>query len=117
MDTFLADLNAHGVFSIDTLNILPTYGDLLKWISDSDSLIKEFYSWALKNQVENCCGENTPNCCKDALKDSAGIKSLDRQNANKYVRNDGSNNATAGPEDIDITHAPILSQKVEASHV
>jgi hypothetical protein len=42
---------------------------------------------------------------------------LNNQNGDNNVSNEGSKDATSRPEDIYVTHTPILSQKVEASHV
>jgi hypothetical protein len=42
---------------------------------------------------------------------------LNNHNRDNTVSNESGKNAAAGPEDVDVTHAPILSQKVEASHV
>jgi hypothetical protein len=42
---------------------------------------------------------------------------LNNHNRDNTVGNESGKNAAAGPEDIDVTHTPILSQKVEASHV
>ena len=117
INNFASNLNAHGVFGVDTFNALPTHSDLIKWISDSNSLIKEFDLWSVQNQVAQSCCEETPNCCDDAPVGIASKESLNNHNRDNTVSNESGKNAAAGPEDVDVTHAPILSQKVEASHV
>ena len=117
INNFVSDLNTHGVFGIDIFNALPTHSDLIKWISDSNSLIKEFDLWSVQNQVAQGCCEDAPDCSTDASMGIASEESLNNHNRDNTVGNECSKNATAGPEDIDVTHAPILSQKVEASHV
>ena len=117
VDSFVANLNAHRVFGINAFYALPTHSDLIKWISDSDSLIKEFDLWSVQNQVDQSCCEDAPDCCTDASMGIASEESLNNHNRDNTVGNESSKNAAAGPEDIDVTHAPILSQKVEASHV
>ena len=117
INNFVTDLNAHGVFGIDTFNALPTHSDLIQWISDSNSLIKEFDLWSVQNQVAQSCCEDAPDCCTDASMGIASEESLNNHNRDNTVGNECGKNAAAGPEDIDVTHAPILSQKVEASHV
>ena len=117
VDSFVSNLDAHGVFGINAFNALPTHSDLIKWISDSDSLIKEFDLWSVQNQIaQNCC-ESTPGCCDYASMKVASEESLNNHNCDNNVGNESGKNAAAGPEDIKVTHAPILSQKVEASHV
>ena len=117
INDIVSDLNTHGVFGIDTFNALPTHSDLIEWISDSNSLIKEFDLWSVQNQVAQGCCEGAPDCCADASMGIASEESLNNHNRDNTVGNESSKNAAAGPEDIDVTHAPILSQKVEASHV
>ena len=117
VESFSSNANAHGVFGIDTLNILPTHSDLLKWISDSDSLIKEFNLWSVQNQVENSCCQASPDCCDYASMEIAGEESLNNHNCNENISKDRAENTAACPEMITIIHAPILSQKSEASHV
>ena len=117
INNFAANLNAHSVFSIDAFNSLPTHSDLIKWISDSDSLIKEFDLWSMQNQVAQSCYEGTPDCCTNAPMGIAHEESLNNHNRDNAVGNESGKNAAAGPEDFDVTHTPILSQKVEASHV
>ena len=117
VDSFISNLNAHGVFGINAFDTLPTHSDLIKWISDSDSLIKDFDLWSVQNQVtQNCC-EGAPDCCDYTAVGIASEESLNNHNCNNKVGNESGKNAAAGPEDIKVTHAPILSQKVEASHV
>ena len=117
VDSFVSNLNAHGVFGVNAFNTLPTHSDLIEWISDSNSLIKEFDLWSVQNQVtQNCC-ESSPGCCDNTSMKIAAENSLNNHNCDNYVGNESGKNAAAGPEDIKVTHAPILSQKVEASHV
>jgi len=117
INNFVSDLNTHGVFGVDTFNALPTHSDLIKWICDSNSLIKEFDLWSVQNQVAQGHCEDAPNCCTDASVDIASEESLNNHNRDNTVGNESGKNAAAGSEDIDVTHAAILSQKVEASHV
>ena len=117
VNNFVSNLNTHGVFGVDTFNVLPTHSDLIKWISDSNSLIKEFDLWSVQNQVAQSCCEDAPDCCTDASMGIASEEGLNNHNRNNTVGNESSKNAAARPEDIDVTHALILSQKVEASHV
>ncbi len=117
IDSFISNLNTHGVFGVNAFNTLPTHSDLIKWISDSDSLIKEFDLWSVQNQVAQSCCEATPGCCDQAAMQVTTEESLNNHNCDSNVSNEGGKNAAAGPENIKVTHAPILSQKVEASHV
>jgi hypothetical protein len=117
INNFVTDLNAHGVFGIDTFNALPTHSDLIQWISDSNSLIKEFDLWSMQNQVSQSSCEDAPDCCAYASIGIAYEESLNNHNRDNTVGNESGKNAAAGPEDIDVIHTPILSQKVEASHV
>ena len=117
INNFMINLNAHGVFGIDTVNALPTHSNLIKWISDSNSLIKEFDLWSMQNQVSQSSCEDAPDCCAYASIGIAYEESLNNHNRDNTVGNESGKNAAAGPEDIDVTHTPILSQKVEASHV
>jgi hypothetical protein len=117
INNFVGNLNTHGVFGFDAFNQLPTDGDLIKWISDSDSFIKEFNLWSMQNQVAQSGCEDTPGCCNDASMQIASEESLNNHNQDNQVSNVSSENTASGPENIEITHAPILSQKAEASHV
>ena len=117
VNNFAANLNAHSVFSIDAFNSLPTHSDLIKWISDSDSLIKEFDLWSMQNHVAQSCCENSPDCCNEASMQIANEKTLNNHNRDNQVSHNGSENAASRPEGIQIIHTPILSQKDEASHV
>ena len=117
INNFVSNLNTHGVFGFDAFNQLPTDGDLIKWISDSDSFIKEFNLWSMQNQVTQSGCEDTPGCCNDASMQIASEKGLNNHNQDNQVSNVSSENTASGPENIEITHAPILSQKAEASHV
>ena len=117
INNFVSNLNTHSEFGVDTFNMLPTHSDLIKWISDSDSLIKEFDLWSMQNQVAQSCYEGTPDCCTNAPMGIAHEESLNNHNRDNAVGNESGKNAAAGPEDFDVTHTPILSQKVEASHV
>ena len=117
VNNFAANLNAHSVFSIDAFNSLPTHSDLIKWISDSDSLIKEFDLWSMQNHIAQSCCENSPDCCNEASMQIANEKTLNNHNRDNQVSHNGSENAASRPEGIQIIHTPILSQKDEASHV
>lgn len=117
INNFVGNLNTHGVFGFDAFNQLPTDGDLIKWISDSDSFIKEFNLWSMQNQVAQSGREDTPGCCNDASMQITSEKGLNNQNQDNQVSNVSSENTASGPENIEITHTPILSQKAEASHV
>ena len=117
INNFVGNLNTHGVFGFDAFNQLPTDGDLIKWISDSDSFIKEFNLWSMQNQVAQSGCEDTPGCCNDASMQIASEESLNNHNQDNQVSNVSSENTASGPKNIEITHAPILSQKAEASHV
>lgn len=117
VNTLTSNLDAHGVFSIDALNELPTYSDLFKWISDSYSLIKEFNLWSVQNQVAQSCCEATPNRADQALVNAASKNGLSNHNCNDDVGKISGNNAPTWSEDFDIVHGAILSQDCEALHV
>ena len=117
VDSFISNLNAHGVFGINAFDTLPTHSDLIKWISDSDSLIKEFDLWSMQNHIAQSCCENSPDCCNEASMQIANEKTLNNHNRDNQVSHNGSENAASRPEGIQIIHTPILSQKDEASHV
>ncbi len=117
INNFVSNLNTHSVFGVNAFNALPTHSDLIKWISDSDSLIKEFDLWSVQNQVAQSCCESTPSCCDYAAMQVTTEESLNNHNCDSNVSNESGKNAAVGSENIKVTHTPILSQKVEASHV
>ena len=117
VNSFATNLNTHGVFGINAFNALPTHSDLIKWISDSDSFIKEFDLWTVQNKINQRRGKNSPGCCEHTAMNVTYKDALNNHDCDNYVGNESAENTASGPEDIKITHVPILSQKSEASHV
>lgn len=117
VNSFFSNLNAHGVFGIDTFNALPTHCDLIEWISDSNALIKELDHWSMQNHINQSCGKTTPDCTRETLVPTATGETLNSQYQNYEVKGQSRENAAARAKAVDVVHQAILSQKSGATHV
>ena len=117
INSFIAHLDTHGVFSFDALDSLPTYSNLIEWISNSDSLIKEFDLGSMQNQVNQSYREGSPANTEKSSVPRTSKKTLRDQNQNHQINDQRSEDAASWSKNLDIVHEAILSQKNEATHV
>ncbi len=117
VNSFISNLNAHGVFGIDAFYALPTHSDLIEWISDSNALIKEFDLWSMQNHINQSCRKTTPDYARQRLVPTIASKTLNGQYQNNKVKGQRCENAAARPKAINVVHEAILSQKSGATHV
>lgn len=117
VDSFISNLNTHGVFGIDTFNPLPAHSDLIEWISDANALIKEFDLWSMQNHIDKRCRKTTPDGINEAIIPTATKETLNNQYHNDKVEGQRGKNATARAKEFNVIHGAILSQKSEATHV
>jgi hypothetical protein len=111
------DLNAHRVMSGNVLDLVPTNGDLSQWISDADTFIKNFNAGSMQNQVGTLNRTNAQTQADGNTTEAAIEEFLNNHRTYNQVRNGRSEETASGAEEFNVTHTPILSQKVEASHV
>lgn len=117
INSFIAHQNTHGVFGINAFNTLPTHSNLIEWISDSNSLIKEFDSWSMQNQVGQSYGECTPNGACKAGVPSTAQETLNNQRNDYQVNDQRGKDTATWSKNLDVVHGAILSQKKETTHV
>lgn len=117
VNSFIFNLNTHGVFGIDTFNPLPTHSDLIEWVSDANALIKEFNLWSMQNHINQSCRKTTPDYARQTLVPTITRETLNGQYQNDEVKSQGRENANVRSKAIDVVHQVILSQKSGAEHV
>ena len=117
IDSFIAHLDTHGVFSFDALDSLPTYSNLIEWISNSETLIKEFDLWSMQNHVNQSYRKSGPTNTGKSSVPRTGEKTLRDYNQNYQINDQRSKDTTPWSKNIDVVHEAILSQKNEATHV
>ena len=111
------DLNAHRVMRADVLDLIPTDGDFSQWVSDANSLIKNFNAGSMQNQVSSLDRTNAQTQANSDSTNASIDNLLNNHCANNQVGNGCSEDTASRAEEFNVTHTPILSQKVEASHV
>ena len=111
IDNFATDLNAHGVFSIDSFDSLPTNGNFLQGIGDGYSLIKDLNFGMNEEQVRTAHDESAPRNDNEISFDSLSSDSLNYQrenNQSNYSRIEPNSSRAEGNE---IIHTHIFSQQ------
>ncbi len=103
--------------SSDILDLIPTNGDFSQWVSNANTLIKNFNAGSMQNQVNKCARTNAQTQTDNNSSEAAIENLLNHHGANNYVGNGRSEDTASRPEEFNVIHTPILSQKVEASHV
>ena len=114
---FISHMDAHGVFSFYALNSLPTYSNLIEWICDSDSLVKEFDFWSMQDHINQIYRESSPANTNESSVPRISKKVLRDQNQSHHVNDHRGEDTASRTKNVNVIHGAILSQKNEATHV
>jgi len=110
VDHFASYPNAHGVTGFNCFNALPTYGDLLQGISNSNSFIKNLNFWMDKEQVSAGQNKYGPgDSDKVGLQPSGGYR-FDYQSKNNESSDANREPDRARAKEENIIHTTIFSQ-------
>jgi len=110
---FLAtNCDIHREFGADLLNLIPTDGDLAKWIGDCDSFIKESHLGANKGEVKEIADQQRPTKGCDEAIDGFQVKTLRSKTSSKKVNGNGEEVTTSCAINLRISHTNSLSRKV-----
>jgi len=112
VDLFATDSDIHREFGADFLNLIPTDGDLAKWISDCDAFIKDGHLGADKSQVEEVAEEQRPTQGCDKASQGFHEETLCAQASREKIDGTGEEVTTSRAVDLRISHTSSLSRKV-----
>jgi hypothetical protein len=113
----VAKLQKSGVLSFNDINILPTDENRAQWITDANTLIEDFNTWAMQNYVDTKCEESAPGQRDPGSHQAAAVDAFAGHTAKQQVGKDGGNDRSAGSKEFTVIHSSILSRKAEVSHV
>jgi hypothetical protein len=113
----VAKLQKSGVLGFNDINILPTDDNRAQWITDADALIKDFYAWAMQNNVDTQSEESAPRQRGQGITQTIAVDAFAGHTAKQQVGKDGGNDRSAGSKEFTVIHSSILSRKAEVSHV
>jgi hypothetical protein len=113
----IAKLQKSGVLSFNDIDILPTNDDCGQWITDADTLIKDFYAGAMQNNVNTKCEQSAPRQSGQGISQAIAVDTFAGHTAEQQVGKDGGNDRSAGSKEFTVIHSSILSRKAEVSHV
>jgi hypothetical protein len=113
----VAKLQKSGVLGFNDINILPTDDNRAQWITDADALIKDFYAWAMQNNVDTQSEESAPRQRGQGITQTIAVDAFDNHSTEQQVGNDSANDRSTGSKEFTIIHSSILSRKAEVSHV
>ena len=109
--------NIHCVMRANILDFIPTNSDFSQRVSDANTLIKNLDTGSMQNQI-NTFGCTNPQTKAYHNATEAAIENLlNHHCGNNQVGNGRSEDTASRAEEFNVTHNPILSQKVEASYV
>ena len=111
IDNFATDLNAHGVFSIDGFNSLPTNGDFLQGIGDGYSFIKDLNFGMNEEQVCAAHDESAPRDHNEISLNSLRSDSLNHERENNHRNYSRVEPHSSWAESNEIIHTHIFSQQ------
>ncbi len=117
VNSFSTDSNAHGVFSIDTFDKIPTNSDFANRICDADAFIKELELWAMHNNINQNGQANTPTQCAHGTQEVGEINALENHSSDNEISNSCTDKTAAGSKNFKVAHVAILSYKNEARYV
>ena len=113
----VAKLQKSGVLSFNDINILPTDENRAQWITDANTLIKEFNTWAMENNVNTKREQSAPGQRGPGSHQTVAVDAFAGQTTEQQVGKDGSKDRSARSKEFTIIHSSILSRKAEVSHV
>ena len=114
VNSFSTDSNAHGVFSIDAFDKIPTSSDIANRICDADAFIKELELWAMHNNINQNGQANTPTQCAHGTEEVGEINALENHSSDNEISNSCTDETAAGSKNFKVAHVAILSYKNEA---
>ena len=117
VNSFSTDSNAHGVFSIDAFDKIPTSSDIANRICDADAFIKELELWAMHNNINQNGQANTPTQCAHGTEEVGEINALENHSSDNEISNSCTDETAAGSKNFKVAHVAILSYKNEARYV
>jgi len=112
-----ANSDTHGVFSVNTLNKIPTNSDFAEWIGYSDAFVKELELWTLQNSVNKRGHTDSPAQCAQSTQDIREIKTLENHSGDNEISKACTDQTAAGSKNFKVAHKTILSYKNEARYV
>ena len=113
----VAKLQKSGVLSFNDINILPTDENRAQWITDANTLIKDFNTWAMENNVNTKREQSAPGQRGPGSHQTVAVDAFAGQTTEQQVGKDGSKDRSARSKEFTIIHSSILSRKAEVSHV
>ena len=116
IDSAIIEGNSQSVFGANIFDFIPTDSEVVKWIDDSNSFIKENNFGAVHNQIDAHADENAPGNRSESLVQSSNENTLDNHDRNQRVSDVSANHSTDGAKSFTIAHAPIFTQD-EVDHV
>ena len=116
IDSAIIEGNSQSVFGANIFVFIPTDSEVVKWIDDSNSFIKENNFGTVHNQIDDHADENTPGNRSESLVQSSNENTLDNHDRNQRVSDVSANHSTDGAKSFPIAHAPIFTQD-EVDHV
>lgn len=116
IDSAIIEGNSQSVFGANIFDFIPTDSEVVKWIDDINSFIKENNFGSVHNQIDAHADENTPGNRSQTLVQSSNENTLDNHDRNQRVSDVSANHSTDGAKSFTIAHAPIFTQD-EVDHV
>lgn len=113
----VAKLQKSGVLSFNDINILPTDENRAQWITDTNTLIEDFYAGAMQNNVDTKCEESAPSQRDPGSHQPIAVDTFANHSTEQQIGKDGANDCSARSKEFTIIHSSILSRKAEVSHV
>ena len=113
----VAKFQKSGVLSFNDINILPTDDNRAQWITDANTLIEDFNTWTMQNNVDTKCEESAPGQRGPGSHQTVAVDAFAGQTTEQQVGKDGSKDRSARSKEFTIIHSSILSRKAEVSHV
>ena len=113
----VAKLQKSGVLSFNDIDILPTDDNGAQWITDANTLIEDFNTWAMQNNVNTKGEESAPSQRDPGSHQTVAVDAFAGHTTEQQVGKDGGNDRSARSKEFTIIHSSILSRKAEVSHV
>ena len=113
VDSFIANVNGHGVFTVKRVDVCPTESKTLQWVRYSNAFIEELNFRTMQNKVETDADKNTPSESNNCGLEAAHKDFLDIQGNQTNIDYPGRNNSRLWSEDFEVGHRAILAQLLE----